>query len=46
MKFVKGMITGMAISAGIAMACAECTMGTNKMLKQGKKLMKKMGMSL
>lgn len=43
MKFVKGMVTGMVISAGIAMAYAECTMGTNKMMKQGKKMMKKMG---
>ena len=43
MKFVKGMITGMAISAGVAMAYAEMTMGTNKMMKQGKKMMKKMG---
>ncbi len=44
MKFVKGMITGMAIAAGAAMLCAECTMGPNKMMKQGKKMMKKMGL--
>lgn len=43
MKFVKGMITGMVITAGVTMICAEYTMGTNKMLKQGKKMMKKMG---
>lgn len=43
MKFVKGMITGMIITAGAAMVCAECTMGSNKMLKQGKKMIKKMG---
>ena len=44
MKFIKGMMAGMVISAGVAMAYAEYTMGTNKMIKQGKKLMKKMGM--
>lgn len=43
MKFVKGMITGMVITAGAAMICAEYTMGSNKMLKQGKKIIKKMG---
>lgn len=43
MKFVKGMVAGMVISAGIAMACAECSMGSNKMMKQGKKMMKKIG---
>ena len=43
MKFVKGMITGMVLTAGVAMACAEYTMGTNKMLKQGEKMMRKMG---
>ena len=43
MKFVKGMVTGMVISAGIAMACAECNMNSSKMMKQGKKMMKKMG---
>lgn len=45
MKFVKGMMAGMVISAGVAMVCAECTMGSNKMMKQGKKLMKKMGIN-
>ncbi len=44
MKFVKGMIAGMVISAGAALVCAECTMGPNKMMKQGKKMMKKMGL--
>ena len=44
MKFVKGMITGMIITAGAAIVCAECTMGSNKMVKQGKKMMKKMGL--
>ena len=43
MKFVKGMVTGMIISAGIAMACAECNMNSNKIMKQGKRMMKKIG---
>ena len=44
MKFVKGMITGMVLTAGVAMVCAECMVGPNKMMKQGKKMMKKMGL--
>ena len=36
MKFVKGMITGMIITAGAAMVYTEYTVGPNKMLKQGK----------
>ena len=44
MKFVKGMITGMVITAGAAMMYAECMVGPNKMMKQGKKMMKKMGL--
>ena len=44
MKYVKGMLTGMLISAGVAMVYAECSMGTNKMLKKGKKMMRRMGM--
>ena len=43
MKFVKGMITGMVITCGAYMAYSECTMGSNKMLKKGKKMMKKLG---
>ena len=43
MKFIKGMIAGMMISAGAAFACAEYCMGTNKMMKKGKKFLKKMG---
>ncbi len=43
MKFFKGMITGMVISAGAAMVCMEMTMGQRKMLKQGKKIIRKMG---
>lgn len=44
MKFVKGMIIGTAISAGIAMLYTE-SMGMNKkqIMKKGRKLAKKMG---
>ena len=44
MKFVKGMMTGMLISAGAAIMYAEYTMGPNKMMKKGKKVMKKIGL--
>ncbi len=44
MKFVKGMVTGMVICAGAAALYAECcNMDTNKMMKKGKKMMKKLG---
>lgn len=43
MKFVKGMMTGMVLCAGAAAIYAECCMGTNKMMKKGKKMMKKLG---
>lgn len=44
MKFVKGMIAGMVIVAGATMMCNEMGIHSpNKMLKQGKKMMKKMG---
>lgn len=44
MKFVKGILVGGMISAGIVMMYGE-TMGFNKkkMMKQGKKMMHKMG---
>ena len=44
MKLVKGMIIGGMVSAGLVMIYGE-TFGFNKhkMMKQGKKLMKKMG---
>lgn len=44
MKFVKGMVTGMMLSAGMALVYCEYTMGTNKMMRQGKKMLKKMGL--
>lgn len=45
MKLVKGMIIGGMVSAGLVMIYGE-TVGFNKkkMMKQGKKIMKKMGM--
>ncbi len=44
MKFVKGMIVGGLISAGVAMACSD-SMGQSKrkMIKMGKQFAKKMG---
>lgn len=44
MKFVKGMIAGMVIAVGATMLCNEIgCQSSGKMLKQGKKMMKKMG---
>ena len=44
MKFVKGMVIGGLISAGVAMACSEKKMQTKKkMVKMGKQFAKKMG---
>ncbi len=44
MKFVKGMIAGMVIAVGATMMYGEIQgHGSNKMLKQGKRMMKKMG---
>lgn len=44
MKFVKGMVVGTLISAGIAIMCTD-TMQPNrrKMIKKGKQFAKKMG---
>lgn len=45
MKLIKGMIIGGMVSAGLVMIYGE-TIGfnKNKMMKQGKKMMKKMGL--
>ena len=44
MKFVKGMIIGGLISAGVAMACSEKMMpNKKKMVKMGKQFARKMG---
>lgn len=44
MKFVKGMVIGGIVTAGVAMVYTE-TMGRNKkkMMKMGKQFVKKMG---
>ena len=44
MNFIKGMILGTMVSAGIAIAYTE-TMGQNKkkIMKKGKQMIKKMG---
>jgi len=45
MNFMKGVILGTMISAGAIMLYNETTKGEkNKMMKQGKKFMKNMGM--
>lgn len=45
MSFIKGVIVGTAISAGAWMIYSEATQGgMNKIMKQGKKFMKNMGM--
>lgn len=44
MKFIKGMIVGGLISAGVAMACSEnMETGKKKMVKMGKQFARKMG---
>lgn len=44
MKFVKGMIMGTLISAGVVMLYSEKNMmKKNKMVKKGKQLIRKMG---
>lgn len=44
MKFVKGMVMGTLISAGLLMMYTEnSNMNKNKMMKKGKKIAKKMG---
>lgn len=44
MKFIKGMVMGTLISAGVVMMYNERnTMKKNKMVKKGKQLIRKMG---
>ena len=44
MKFVKGMVMGTLLSAGVVMLYNEKnTMKRNKMMKKGKQFIKKMG---
>ncbi len=45
MKFIKGLIVGTAISAGVLMLYTETNRtGKDKMMKKGKKIMKNIGM--
>lgn len=45
MKFVKGIIVGSLISAGVVMAYTDSMNGTKKkMMKKGKQFAKKLGM--
>lgn len=43
MKFIKGMIIGGMITAGITMMYNDNYMNKKKMMKKGKQLVKKMG---
>lgn len=45
MKFVKGMIVGTLISAGVVMACSDSMSNQRKrMIKKGRQFARKMGM--
>lgn len=43
MKFVKGLILGTVLSAGVAIAYTESSMNKRKIMKKGRKLAKKIG---
>lgn len=43
MKFVKGMIAGSLVSAGVIMLWVDSNMGNKKMMKKGRQLAKRMG---
>lgn len=45
MKFIKGVMVGGLVSAGLVMMCTEnnCKINKNKMIKKGKQWAKKMG---
>lgn len=46
MKFIKGMLVGTLISAGVAMAFTDNMNGTKKkMIKKGRQFARKMGMA-
>ncbi len=44
MKFVKGMVLGTMLTAGVAMMYSEGIMDPKKIMKKGKKFAKKIGM--
>lgn len=43
MRFVKGMIVGLGLGAGVAMMLEEGMMNKNVIMKKGKQMAKKMG---
>lgn len=43
MKFIKGMFTGMIITVGAMYCYEECNFGKCKMMKNSKKMLKKIG---
>ena len=43
MKFLKGIIVGTIVSAGVAMVYSESSMSKRKIMKKGRKIAKKMG---
>lgn len=43
MKFVKGVMLGTIVSAGIAIMYTESSLNKRKIMKKGRKLVKKMG---
>ncbi len=44
MKFVKGILIGTVISAGVALMYSESSMSKRKIMKKGRKIAKKIGM--
>lgn len=43
MKFVKGIILGTIVSAGVAFVYSESSMNKNKLMRKGRKIAKKIG---
>ena len=43
MKFVKGIILGTVLSAGVAMIYSESSLNKRKIMRKGRKIAKKMG---
>ena len=44
MKFVKGMLIGTVVAAGVAMLYTDGMINKKRMMRKGKQIMKKMGM--
>ncbi len=43
MKFIKGMVAGMIVTAGIMYCYEECDLGKCKMMRNSRKMLKKIG---